>query len=200
MTDHPRPPDDSQTLAALHALGTLDAQDTAILLRSAVPEVQDFERVVQALGYAPTPVAPPASLRSRLLERLHQPAANVSVPPVALPAPSVPLNKQPFFLRAHEGTWEAGPFTGTTVRMLFTDTARQYATLLLRIAPGAQVKTHFHVDAEEMYVLEGTCSFDTYTFGVGDYIRMPAGTTHHTGTSEGGCLLLVVASTQVAHS
>lgn len=200
MTDHPSPFDDRQTLAALHALGILDTQDTAALVRSAVPEVQDFERVVQVLGYAATPVAPPASLRSRLLERLRQPAANVSASPVAVPAPAVPQDKQPFFLRAHEGAWEEGPFTGTTVRMLYTDTARQYATLLLRIAPGAEIETHFHVDAEELYVLEGSCRFDTHTFGMGDYIRMPAGTTHNTVTSEVGCLLLVVASTQVVHS
>jgi len=191
MTDHPRPLDDSQTLAALHALGTLDTQETAAFIRSAVPEVEDFERVVQALGYAATPVAPPASLRGRLLQRVRQPAADA-------PAPAPPPPEQPFFLHAHEGTWEAGPFAGTTVRMLFTDVARQYATQLLRIAPGAQVESHFHMDAEELYVLEGSCSFDAHTFGVGDYVRMPARTTHTTVISEAGCLLLVIASTQVA--
>jgi anti-sigma factor ChrR (cupin superfamily) len=198
MTDHSRSADDCQTLAALHALGTLDTRETAALLRSAVPEVRDFERVVQALGYAATPVEAPPSLRGRFLERLRQPAAVTPAPPVSTPTSPGPQAEQPFFLRAHEGAWKPGPFVGTTMRMLFVDTARQYATLLLRIAPGEQLDPHVHVDAEEAYVLEGACRFDTHTFGVGDYIRMPAGTRHNAVTSEAGCLLLIVASTQVA--
>ncbi len=126
------------------------------------------------------------------------PAKKPAAPPAPVPAPVAPQEEQPFFLRAQEGTWETGPFTGTTMRMLYEDTARQYATLLLRLAPGAALEQHFHVDAEELYVLEGSCHFDTHSFGVGDYVRMPAGTTHNTVTSEDGCLLFVVASTQVA--
>jgi anti-sigma factor ChrR (cupin superfamily) len=199
MTDHtPSPDDDTLAQAALYALGTLDPQETTAFVQSALPDVQAFDRVVQALGYAARPASPPPHLRGRLFERLHQPAPAAPAEPVTAPTPPVPRHDLPFFLRAHEGYWEPGPFSGTTMRTLFIDQARQYATVLLRIAPGAQVETHFHVDAEELYVLEGSCSFDNQTFGVGDYVRMPAGTTHSTVTSESGCLFLAIASTQTA--
>ena len=95
-----------------------------------------------------------------------------------------------------QGTWTPGPSPGVFLRTLFFDAAHQYATLLLRIEPGARVERHQHADAEELYVLEGSCRFDDYTFQVGDYLRMPAGSVHNTGTSDTGCLLLVRYSTR----
>jgi anti-sigma factor ChrR (cupin superfamily) len=90
--------------------------------------------------------------------------------------------------------WDQGPAPGIVLRTLFLDAARQYATQLIRLAPGTQVEPHWHADAEECYVLEGSFSVDTSTFQAGDYVRMPAGSAHNTITSDTGCLLLVMAS------
>ena len=201
MPDDPRRPDEDQALAALYALGALDSQEAADFAArwqagDAAADPADFARVVQLLGYSVAPVSPPTSLRERLLTSLRTEAT--SAPPNTVEQRRAPesLSRTPFILRANEGTWAQSSSPGVFIRTLFFDAVRQYATLLLRIEPGALVERHQHADTEELYVLEGSCRFDEYTFQVGDYVRMPAGSVHNTGTSDTGCLLLVVSSTR----
>lgn len=191
---------EKQAIAALQALGALESEDAAVFTtHERSGEAEAFERVVSMLGAGVTPVAPPARLRERLLARLQsQTTPALSRQPLS-PHDSVSI--QPWIVRAQAGQWQDGPAPGLSCKLLFHDVIQQRATQLLRIAPGAVVPPHQHADAEELYIVEGSCVFHGETFAVGDYIRMTAGSVHDLVTSEHGCVLLVQGSTRsLTHS
>lgn len=196
MDDHALHSDEPHTLAALYALGVLDDAAMAVLTAalqadtSLAQEIQSFTRVVQLLGYSAPPVTPPEHLRARLLNA----AKILPTGKPAAPTPRPDDASQPFMLHANEGAWTTGLVPGMWIKTLFLDTVRRYTTQLIRLAPGTQVPRHWHAEAEECYLIEGTFHVDAHTFRAGDYIRMPAGSRHNIITSDTGCLLLVTAS------
>ena len=191
--------EEAQALAALDALGPVELEDAAAITPHAPDqsaEAQAFTQVAQLLAVGVTPIAPPARLRERLLARIQAPATPAVEPSAALPAAAEPPSAAPWIVRAQEGRWRDGPAPGLSIKMLFYDATRQYATHLLRIAPGAHVPRHLHAETEELYVLEGSCVFNDELFAVGDYMRMVAGSVHDLAQSDTGCLLLVQGSTR----
>jgi quercetin dioxygenase-like cupin family protein len=99
------------------------------------------------------------------------------------------------FVKASEGTWW-GIAPGVTAKVLSFDSVSRRTTTLLRIAPGTSYAPHRHAAVEELYVLEGGCSIAGREMTVGDYHRAEAGTDHHDTSSDDGCLLLVISSSQ----
>ncbi len=196
MDTHTPDQDEPQTLAALYALGALDIVETAELTAALQADatlgrdLHAFEQVVQMLGYGTPPITPPEDVQTRLLANIQtcSQEASPAVPPQTYDA------SKPFILHANEGVWTAGPVPGMSTKTLFLDLERHYTTQLVRLLPGAQVPQHWHPDAEECYLVEGSFQVDTQTFHAGDYIRMPAGSAHNIITSGTGCLLLVTAS------
>lgn len=201
MVDNTQAADESQELAALFALGMLtpdEAAECTAQVQAGDPVAEDlraFERVVPLLGHGATPVSPPPRLRDRLLTRLRGTAEETPQHSASPETASEPSALGPSILRAHEGLWNPGFSPGMLVKTLFLDAARQYATQLVHITPGAHIAPHGHPEAEECYVIEGSFRVDTYTFQAGDYVRMPAGSQHNTIISDTGCLLLVMGST-----
>lgn len=189
MTD-PRREEDVTELAALYALEALgdDAQrqfarslETASA--STKDEVASFQDVVQELAFSGPAIAPPASLKVRLMARIAQ-------------EPQEQAEGTGFsFVRSQDVSWqELAP--GLSMKVLFHDAAGARTTMLLRLAPGGTLIGHRHPQVEEFYVLEGSCLCAGEFLQVGDYHRAEAGTVHPVTSSEQGCLALVMTSSK----
>ncbi len=189
MTD-PRHEQDLAELAALYALEALgdDAQrQFARALETASAstreEVAAFQDVVQELAFSGPAIAPPASLKERLMARIAR-------------EPQEPGEHTGFtFVRSQGLAWqELG--SGLSMKVLFQDAAASRTIMLLRLAPGGTLIGHRHPQVEELYVLEGSCLCAGEFLQVGDYHRAEAGSVHPVTSSEQGCLALVMTSSK----
>ena len=99
------------------------------------------------------------------------------------------------FVKASEGAWREIA-QGVTAKLLAFDPISRRTTTLLRFLPGTSYAPHRHAAVEELYVLEGGCSIAGREMAVGDYHRAETGTVHHDTSTEEGCLLLVISSSQ----
>ncbi|MDR4477843.1 MAG: cupin domain-containing protein [Nitrospira sp.] len=189
MTD-PRHEQDLAELAALYALEALGdeaqrqcARSLETASASTREEVAAFQDVVQELAYSGPAIAPPASLKERLMARIAQ-------------EPQEPADGAGFtFVRSKGLAWqELAP--GLSMKVLFHDPAAARTTMLLRLAPGGTLIGHRHPQVEEFYVLEGSCLCAGQVLQVGDYHRAEAGTVHPVTSSEHGCLALIMTSSK----
>jgi quercetin dioxygenase-like cupin family protein len=144
----------------------------------------------ETLGRAATPVAPPAHLKAKLLERIGDGA-----PVQAWKRWSPNLaGDASVIVRAGSSGWEPTGSTGIDVRRLFVDAAAERITMLVRMAPGTCYPSHRHAGVEECYVLEGDLYSDNFEMKAGDYQRLEGGTAHGVQATHGGCLLFIVSS------
>jgi quercetin dioxygenase-like cupin family protein len=93
--------------------------------------------------------------------------------------------------RAADAEWR--PHTeGITYRVLRADERLQRRTLLVRMQPGAILKSHSHQFEEECLVIEGDLRYGDLVLRAGDYHHAMAGAHHADGVTTSGCLLHVV--------
>ena len=223
-----RLPQELEEQAALHALGLLEPDDRrafsvrlqgeSLPLRQAV---MAYQRVTDALASSVAPVAPPPSLRERVVASATQGAvhetaqfervADVLALTAASVTPRASLRERLMarveghsdvrfdslkgltFIKASEGTWqEMAP--GVSAKVLFFDPVSRRATALVRMAPGSSYAAHRHAEAEEFYVLEGGCFCGGLELKAGDHHHAEANTEHHDTSSDEGCLLLILSS------
>ena len=183
--------DETRERAALYALGLLDGEEKRAFerdLQGGSPacraELERFRQVVGDLGFLVRPVAPRAGLRAELLARVYAEAGE--------PAPSAP-GPDLLFVRASEGVWQE-VCAGVTAKVLFEDQAGARVTALVRMEPGSRYAPHRHTQAEELYVLDGTCLCGGQLLKTGDYHRAAADTVHSDTSTLTGCLVLLIAS------
>jgi anti-sigma factor ChrR (cupin superfamily) len=89
-------------------------------------------------------------------------------------------------LRSNEGDWVPSPDPGVSYRFL-----HGRKTVLVRMDPGSSCSSHMHAFNENCLVLEGTVEDGDMKLSAGDFLYMPAGTSHTPSYSETGCLLLI---------
>ena len=166
--------------AALFVLGQLDADAAARFdarLREGCEvtraEYAAFTETAASLSFTAPSELPPPSLRDRLMARI---AAE----------PRKPDHSGVVVVRANESGWMPGPAPGVDIRLL-----HKQRTMLVRLAPGARVPVHHHDLSEQCLVIEGTVTDGETTVSAGDYVFMPAGTTHSELWSETGCTFLI---------
>lgn len=189
MTDprHQEDPVEQAALYALEAMGDDEQRQFEQSIDSAPAAVRKhvaaFQEVVQELAFSGPAIAPPASLKARLMARIAQ-------------EPQERPNEGVFtFVRSAQMAWrDLG--SGVSMKMLFHDSAGTRATMLLRLAPGGNLVAHRHTQVEEFYVVEGSCMCAGEFLQAGDYHRAEAGSVHPITSSEQGCLALVMTSTQ----
>ncbi|MCK6451554.1 MAG: cupin domain-containing protein [Alphaproteobacteria bacterium] len=86
--------------------------------------------------------------------------------------------------------WHATPFPGVEQKLLLRDEERGLITALIRMAPGARLPLHEHVDIEQTYVLEGSLADDEGNdITAGNYIWRPKGHTHVAWSPKGALLI-----------
>ncbi len=204
--------EEAQEYASLYVLKALppeesDAYETHVSegCRLCRQEVQAMESALGELGVL-TSATPPSGLRGRLLDRVRsKEGAEVKGDPqvwknwdsAATPSEGA-VEPQPGWssVRAEDTDWEETGLPGIKVRRLHVDTARQYVTMLVRMESGASYLPHRHHDAEECFVLEGELTVGGEVFRRGDYQRAEAGSVHGVQSTETGCTLLILSSTQ----
>jgi anti-sigma factor ChrR (cupin superfamily) len=78
------------------------------------------------------------------------------------------------------------------MKMLSLDRERNYATLLLDVAPGARFPAHHHDAPEECYVISGSLYACGRRLVAGDFIHADDHTDHDELWTEDGCRVLLV--------
>lgn len=177
--------DEIREQLALYALGALSQQEARAIENHLAEgcevcafELQPFESLVQALGFAAPPASPPAGVREKLLSALEDETASDEA--------------KHYSLRANEGQW-LETAEGVFEKHLFTDKRRGTVTTLIRMSPGIKLPSHRHLGLEECLVLEGDFHVGNEEFGPGDYRCAMAGTIDETPFSINGALLLIVS-------
>lgn len=177
---------------ALYALGALSQQEARVVefhlaenCEVCASELQQFESVVEALGFSVRPAMPPASVREKLISGLAKETQAIS------PSPGASLRN--YTLREDEGEWtETSP--GVFEKHLFSDEGRGTVTTLIRLMPGIKLPSHRHLGLEECLVIEGDFHVGDEEFGSGDYRCVMPGTIDETPFSINGTLLLIIST------
>jgi quercetin dioxygenase-like cupin family protein len=144
-----------------------------------------FERVASLLALAPAPVAPPPSLKERLMDRVAKDAE--ARPGAFTVKPGV------VGIRTEEAPWQQTALRGVETKVLHRDRERGYTTRLLRVPAGTGYPYHVHAGTEEIYMLEGTLWVNGVLLKAGDYCRSEAGTDERGTFSPTGAMAVVVS-------
>jgi anti-sigma factor ChrR (cupin superfamily) len=97
-------------------------------------------------------------------------------------------------VRAKDMPWQKMRFPGCEMKTLLFDAKSGIATMLVKMAPGAELPDHEHVLIEQTYVLEGSLvdkeGPDAGTeVGPGEFVWRPAGSRHSAWTPKGGLFI-----------
>jgi len=184
--------EDELQASALYALDLLEGEEKQAfeaawrddpLLQHEVTELRETSTALAALA---PPVAPPASLRERLLTSIKKPE-----PPAV---DHITLSPGVFLKLSNNMAWQETGIPGIKVKSLHVDLERRYATSLVMMAAGAVYPPHRHKELEELFMLSGDVIVAGHTIQPGDYCRAESGTWHDAIRSENGCTFLALAS------
>jgi anti-sigma factor ChrR (cupin superfamily) len=94
------------------------------------------------------------------------------------------------FVDVEKLPWEKTRYPGIETKTLLVDRKTGLLTLLLRMAPGAKLPDHEHVEIEQTYVLEGSLVCPEGECKAGEFVWRPAGSRHEAwGGAQGGVML-----------
>jgi anti-sigma factor ChrR (cupin superfamily) len=85
--------------------------------------------------------------------------------------------------------WEASNFPGVDFKTLLVDPETGILTTLVRMAPGATLPDHEHMEIEQTYVLEGRLIDDDGEVTSGNFVWRPARSRHSAHAPDGALLL-----------
>ena len=195
--------EETQVLAALYALGSLDGDERARFeqhLRDGCTvceeEVRKLSGVVEELSLSAAPAEPSSGTRERFLASLDREtgSATKSTSFSTLMPQGVMLREPGLLIaRSSDMSWEE-VVPGISRKLLFVDEERHYNTALVRVEAGMRYPSHRHADVEELMVLEGDLNVHGVLMRAGDYCRAEPDTVHQETFSESGCLLLLLTS------
>jgi quercetin dioxygenase-like cupin family protein len=165
------------SLPAEYALGLLRGGERAAVeadggLRK---DAEGWQEKLVALDAADSEPVPPGSFE-RILARIDREGLS---PPGATTR------------RAADAEWLQHS-EGISYRVLKVDERLQRRTLLVKMQPGAILKSHVHSFEEECLVIEGDLRYGDLVLRAGDYHHAWAGAHHADGVTAGGCMLHVV--------
>ena len=155
----------------------------AALLDELAETPAERELMAEALGLLAqgvAPVAPPLSLRHRVLAH----AATAERGPI--------FEDSGFtFAKGRELPWvQLGP--GIRLKFLHGDLSQSVRTLLVEMGPNLLFPRHDHHGIEDLYLISGDAWVGDIPMRAGDYCRAPDGTTHDTVRSGASGALAVV--------
>ncbi|MBM3801444.1 MAG: hypothetical protein FJW26_03935 [Acidimicrobiia bacterium] len=192
MSEHPSKEDQSE-LALGYSLGLLDPAERQCLeahlsagCADCDAEVSSFSQVARALSLSPPSVAPPARLRSRLLQA-------VAGCPVGVREGAGSSWR---IVRTAELSWRPSGRQGLWEKRLLYDPVQCRSTRLIKLDPGASIPAHRHRGDEESMVLEGVGRFGELAFGPCDYHRASSRSLHPPFLSESGCVCLIFSGSE----
>jgi anti-sigma factor ChrR (cupin superfamily) len=181
--------DDLHELAAMYALGSLDARERELFEQhlyecdDCAGDVLSLSQVADLIGESVSAV-PPEQLRKRLLSRI---GGSPRVPGIVMEQGGL------LIARSAELAWQPLA-TGIYLKPLFEDRDRNYNTSLVRMDAGAHYPSHHHAAIEEMFLLSGDLHLEGQVMRAGDYCRADRGSIHGETFTDDGCLFLLMAS------
>jgi anti-sigma factor ChrR (cupin superfamily) len=106
----------------------------------------------------------------------------------------VPESLRSIHVKPQSMPWRTTAFEGVEMKPLYVDRASGLLTVLMRMAPGATLPDHEHVQVEQTYVLEGNLEDKGgpetgLRVGAGEYVARPAGSRHAAWSPDGGLML-----------
>ena len=182
---------DTNEMAALYALGVLDADETRRIEQrrrsgdsELETEIESFQHVVGAIGASIPSVRPDERLRGRMFDRIRRPDSPGSA---GLPAGLAAL------ARANEMPWKRTPFAGIRQKRLYTNTSDGTTVWLVQMEAGSFYPPHHHTSIEHTYVISGDIVFDGYVLVAGEYQAALPDTNHDKPiTTNNGCTVLII--------
>jgi anti-sigma factor ChrR (cupin superfamily) len=88
--------------------------------------------------------------------------------------------------------WEKTRYPGVETKTLLVDRKSGLLTLLMKMAPGAKLPDHEHVEIEQTYVLEGSLVCGEGECKAGEFVWRPAGSRHDAWAGAQGGLMLAM--------
>jgi anti-sigma factor ChrR (cupin superfamily) len=88
--------------------------------------------------------------------------------------------------------WERTRYPGVETKTLLVDRKSGLLTLLMKMAPGARLPDHEHVEIEQTYVLEGSLLCGEGECKQGEFVWRPAGSRHEAWAGPQGGLMLAM--------
>ncbi len=100
-----------------------------------------------------------------------------------------PPELQSRFVDPGDMEWQPSDFPGIETKVLWADADTGRSTILFKLAPGAVVPAHEHVDVEQTWVLSGTFEDHEGKALAGHYIWRPGGNRHEARSVDGAVIL-----------
>ena len=88
--------------------------------------------------------------------------------------------------------WEKTRYPGIETKTLLVERKTGLLTLLMKMAPGARLPDHEHVQIEQTYVLEGSLLCGEGECKAGEFVWRPAGSRHEAWAGPQGGLMLAM--------
>ena len=89
--------------------------------------------------------------------------------------------------------WAPSALPGIETKVLWSEPESGRSTILFKLAPGAVVPAHAHVDVEQTWVISGTFEDHEGVAQAGHYVWRPGGNRHE-ARSVDGCVILSMFS------
>jgi len=106
-----------------------------------------------------------------------------------LPLEQKPASGGSHFIDIPSIPWQASPFPGIEVKMLYNDAMTGMSTMLVKLAPGSAIPLHEHVGIEQTYILEGSLEDHQGAATAGNFCWRDAGSTHVARAPNGALVL-----------
>jgi anti-sigma factor ChrR (cupin superfamily) len=88
--------------------------------------------------------------------------------------------------------WEKTRYPGVETKTLLVERKSGLLTVLMKMAPGAKLPDHEHVEIEQTYVLEGSLVCGEGECKAGEFVWRPAGSRHEAWAGARGGLMLAM--------
>ena len=213
-TPHTRITDELRDVAQQHALGTLSDSDRREFERHlqegcelCAAEVRVAQALIGDMTLAEAePRSAPHDVKERLLARIRGEKGSEKSREKPAKAPvqiwkswqgstdAAGTESIDRFVAHDDGEFEPTGAKGVSVRRLFVDPSRGFATILVRMEPGSSYPSHRHGGLEQCYVLSGDLRHGDRVMRGGDYEVVSEGSKHGKQWTEEGCLLLIHSS------
>ena len=88
--------------------------------------------------------------------------------------------------------WQKSRYDGIETKTLLVDKSSGLLTMLMKMAPGAKLPDHEHVEIEQSWILEGSLECGEGSCTAGNFVWRPAGSRHDAWAGPDGVVLLGV--------
>ncbi len=95
------------------------------------------------------------------------------------------------FVEVENLPWEPTMVDGVETKTLLFEKSSGLLTVIMKMAPGAALPDHAHMQIEQTFVLEGTLVCGEGECRKGDFVWRPAGSRHKAWSPDGGLMLAI---------